>query len=116
MDHFEQQVALKFLFLRGLRYKAAHRALSSVLGEQAYSLSQAKRWICQFKDRDLSSEDDDRSGRPFSDIRMESNQNYFLAPTAPELSKENSISKRRVDKKELIVHMDNSISHNRCMI
>jgi hypothetical protein len=59
MDHFEQRLVLKFLFLKGLRYKAAHMELSSVLGEQAYSLSQTKQWIRRFKDGDLSCEHDD---------------------------------------------------------
>jgi hypothetical protein len=68
MDHFEQPVLLEFLFLKGLRYKAAHIESSSVLGEQLYSLSQAKQWISRFKDGDLSFENDDRSGRPFSDL------------------------------------------------
>jgi hypothetical protein len=36
----------------------------------------------------------------------------FLAAITPELSKENSNSKHRVDKKELTVHMDNSMYHN----
>jgi hypothetical protein len=40
------------------------------------------------------------------------NQNHFLAAIAPELSKENSNSKQRVDKKQLIAHMDNSMCHN----
>jgi hypothetical protein len=43
---------------------------------------------------------------------MEFNQDHFLAAIAPELAKENSNSKRRVDKKELIVHMNNSMCHN----
>jgi hypothetical protein len=68
MNHFEQRVVLKFLFLKELRYKAAHTELSSVLGEQTYSLSQAKRWIRRLKDGDLSCEDDDRSGRTFWDL------------------------------------------------
>jgi histone-lysine N-methyltransferase SETMAR len=68
MDHVEQRIVLKFLFLKGLRYRAAHTELSSVLGEQAYSLSQSKRWIHRFKDGDLSCEDEDRSGRPLSDL------------------------------------------------
>jgi hypothetical protein len=40
------------------------------------------------------------------------NQDHFLAAIIPELPKEDSNSKRRVDKKELVVHMDNSICHN----
>jgi hypothetical protein len=68
MDHFEQRVVLKFLFLKGLRYKTAQIERSSRLGEQVYSLLQAKPWICPFKDGDLSSKDDDRSGRLFSDL------------------------------------------------
>jgi hypothetical protein len=68
MDHFEQRVVLKVLFLKGRRYKAVHIELSSILGEQVYSLSQAKRWIRRFKDGDLSCEDTDQSGRPFSDL------------------------------------------------
>jgi histone-lysine N-methyltransferase SETMAR len=68
MDHVEQRIILKFLFMKGLRYKAAHNELSSVLGGQVYSLSQVKRWIRRFKDGDLSCEDEDRSGRPFSDL------------------------------------------------
>jgi hypothetical protein len=39
-------------------------------------------------------------------------QDNFLAVIAPELRKENSNSKRRIDKNELIVHMDNSRCHN----
>jgi hypothetical protein len=66
MDLVEQQIVLKFLFLKGLRYEAAQAELSSVLGQQAYSLSQTKRWIRRFADSDLSCEDEDRSGRPRS--------------------------------------------------
>jgi hypothetical protein len=40
------------------------------------------------------------------------NQDHLLAAIASELSKENSNSKRRGKKKELIVHMDNSKCHN----
>jgi hypothetical protein len=41
------------------------------------------------------------------------NQNHFLAVIAAELSKENSDAKRRIDKKQLVVHMDKSMRHNR---
>jgi hypothetical protein len=68
MDHFEQRLVLKFLFLKGLRCKAAHIELSAVLREQTYSLWQAEQCIRRFKDGDLSCEDDDQSGRPFSDL------------------------------------------------
>lgn len=40
------------------------------------------------------------------------NQNHFLAVIAPELSKENSDAKRRIDTKQLVVHMDKSMRHN----
>jgi hypothetical protein len=40
------------------------------------------------------------------------NQNHCPAVMAPELSKEESNAKRRVDKKQLVVHIDNSICHN----
>jgi hypothetical protein len=53
MDDFEQRLVL---FLTALRYKAAHKELSTVLGEQADSLSQARRRIRRFKDGDLSYE------------------------------------------------------------
>jgi transposase len=42
-------------------------------------------------------------------------QKHFFFPfaaIAPELSKENSNTKPRVDKKQLIVHMNNSMCHN----
>jgi hypothetical protein len=39
-------------------------------------------------------------------------QNHFLAAFITELSQENSNSKRRVDKKELILHMDNAMCYN----
>jgi hypothetical protein len=68
MDYFKHRVLLKFLFLKGLRCQAVHRELSSILGEQVYSLLQAERWICRFKDGELSCEDGDRSGRPFPDL------------------------------------------------
>jgi hypothetical protein len=68
MDPVEQRFVLEFLSLKRLGYKAVHRELYSVLGEHAYSLSQTKRWISRFKDGDLSSEDDDRSGRPLLDL------------------------------------------------
>jgi hypothetical protein len=64
----EQRIVLTFLFLNGLGYKAAHAELGSVLGDEACSLSQTKRWIRRFKDGDLSCEDEDRSGRPLSDL------------------------------------------------
>jgi hypothetical protein len=44
------------------------------------------------------------------------NQYYFLAVIAPELLKKNSNSKRKVGKKEPIVHMDNSTCHYGCKI
>jgi predicted metalloprotease with PDZ domain len=40
------------------------------------------------------------------------NQDLFLTAIAPELFKENSNAKRRVEKKQLVVHMDNSMCHN----
>jgi hypothetical protein len=45
-------------------------------------------------------------------LKKKFNQNHFLTSIAPELSKDNSNSKRTVGKKELIVHMDNSMCHN----
>jgi hypothetical protein len=68
MEVVEQRIVLKFLFLKGLRYKLAHAEFSSIIGEQVYSLSQMTRWICRFKDGDLSWGDEDRSGRPLSDL------------------------------------------------
>jgi hypothetical protein len=55
----KQRIVLKFLFFKSLGYKATHRELCSVLGERTCSLSQAKEWICQFEDGDLSCEDED---------------------------------------------------------
>jgi hypothetical protein len=49
-------------------------------------------------------------------FRMEFDHDHFLAAIAPELSKENSNSKPKVDRKELIVHIDNSMCHNGHMI
>jgi hypothetical protein len=100
MDHFEQRGVLKFLFLKGLKRKQARIDLSSVLGEGAYSLSQAKRWVRRSKTvispvRTLIGPGD--RSRIF---RMEFDQNLFLAAIAPEFSKENSNSKPRVDRKE----------------
>jgi hypothetical protein len=43
---------------------------------------------------------------------MEFNSDHFLAARAPELSKDNSNSKREVTKEELIMHMDNSMCDN----
>jgi hypothetical protein len=43
---------------------------------------------------------------------MEFNQDHFLAPIAPELSKENSDSEGRVDRNELIVNVDNTLCHD----
>jgi hypothetical protein len=40
----------------------------------------------------------------------------FFAAIAPELSKEKSKAKRRVDKKPLVVHLENSMRHNKCRI
>jgi hypothetical protein len=42
-------------------------------------------------------------------FRMKFNHNHFLAVIAPELSKENSSSKRRIDDKEQIVRMNSSM-------
>jgi hypothetical protein len=41
------------------------------------------------------------------------NPAHFLTVIAPELSKENSNSKPRVGKKELIVHIENFMCHGR---
>jgi hypothetical protein len=49
-------------------------------------------------------------------FRIEFNQDHFRAAIAPELSKENSNSKRIVDKSELIEHTDNSVCNNWRMI
>jgi len=68
MDEFEQRVALKFLFLKGLRYRAAHAELSTVLGEDCYSLSAVKFWLRRFKSGDFSCQDAERPGRPVSDL------------------------------------------------
>jgi hypothetical protein len=40
------------------------------------------------------------------------NQNHFLATITPELLKENSNFKRKVRKKELIMHMNNFVYHH----
>jgi hypothetical protein len=45
-------------------------------------------------------------------FRVESNQNHFLTTVAQKLSKANSNANRRVDQKELIAHMDNSMCQN----
>jgi hypothetical protein len=58
MDHIGQRVVLRFLFLKRLRYKTAHKELASLLGEQVCLLLRAKRWIHRFKEGDLSREDD----------------------------------------------------------
>jgi hypothetical protein len=44
------------------------------------------------------------------------NKDHFLAMIAPELSKENTNPKWRVDKNQLVVRMDNFMCHNGCMI
>jgi hypothetical protein len=53
MDPVEQRIILKFLFIKGLGYKAALSELCLVLGECTYSLSQMKRWIYRFPDGNL---------------------------------------------------------------
>jgi hypothetical protein len=40
------------------------------------------------------------------------NQHFFLAAIEPELSEQSSNDKRRVNKKELIVHIDNCMCHD----
>jgi hypothetical protein len=49
-------------------------------------------------------------------LKQKFNQDHFLTAIVPELSKENSNAKQRVDKKQLVVHMDNSMCHNGCKI
>jgi hypothetical protein len=68
MDQVEQRIVLKFLFVKSLGYNAAHREFCLVLGEGTYSLWQMKRWICRFRNGDLSCEDEDRPGTPLSDL------------------------------------------------
>jgi histone-lysine N-methyltransferase SETMAR len=59
---------MKFLFVKGLKYKAIHRDLSTVLGEDAVSLDMVKRWCRRFKDGNLCLADENRPGRPKSDL------------------------------------------------
>jgi hypothetical protein len=118
MDHLEQRVVLRFLFLQGLRYKrpphnyprylentlltfASKGMDPSVQGRRSFMW---RRWLYFPWNRLLAL---DVLGR-----QEKFNQDRFFTTIAPELSKENSNSKRRVDKKELIVHMDNSMCHS----
>jgi hypothetical protein len=59
---------MKFLFVKGLTYKAIHRDLSTVLGEDDVSLDTVKRWCRRFKDGSLCLADENRPGRPKSDL------------------------------------------------
>jgi histone-lysine N-methyltransferase SETMAR len=59
---------MKFLFLKGLRYKAIYRELSAVLDKGAASAATVKRWCKRFKDRNFCLEDETRPGRPKSDL------------------------------------------------
>jgi hypothetical protein len=68
MDLVEQRIVLKFLSLKGLRYKAAHAERSLVLGEEVYSLSQTKPGIRRFKDGHLLCENEDQSEIPLSEL------------------------------------------------
>jgi hypothetical protein len=68
IDHVEQRSVLMFLFVKGLRYKVAHGELCSPTGEQAYSLSQMRRWIHRFKEGNLWWEDGHRPGRRLSEL------------------------------------------------
>jgi hypothetical protein len=111
MDRFEQGVVLKFLFLKGPRYKASHMELSPLLGEQTCSLSQAKRWILASRATIFHVKTMISPGDRSRIFQTELNQNHFLATIARELSNENSNSKRKVDKKQ-IVHIDSSMCHN----
>jgi predicted house-cleaning NTP pyrophosphatase (Maf/HAM1 superfamily) len=99
--------------MKGLGYKTAHAELCSVLGEQVYSLS---RWTRRFKDGDLSYDHILHGTKLLvPDVlpcEQKSNQYHFLTAIALELSKEKSRAKRRVDKKRLVVDIDNSICHN----
>jgi hypothetical protein len=103
---------LKFLFLNGLRSKPPHRERFSVLGEQACSLSQQKRWIRRFEDSGFSCEDDDRSGRPFSDL-SDIIQSGFSCPFCTRIIEGKLEFQAQSSQKELIVYMDNSMYHRR---
>jgi hypothetical protein len=71
-------------------------------------------------DSDLSCESEDWSGRPISDLadgivfprEQKSSQDHFLAITAPELSKNNTNAKRRANKSQLVIHIDNAICYH----
>jgi hypothetical protein len=80
MDPVEQQIILKNLFLKGVRYKITCRELCSVLGELTDSLLQTRDWIRGFKDTGLSREDEDRSRRPPPDLTDEIRQQLGKFP------------------------------------
>jgi histone-lysine N-methyltransferase SETMAR len=68
MDNFEQRIVMKFLFLQGKGYKAIHTEVHGVLGQEAVSLSTAKRWCQRFKQGQFDLNDEIRPGRPALDI------------------------------------------------
>jgi transposase len=64
MDEREQRFVIKFLWLQGLGWKAAHTQLSSTLTGTALSLSTVQRWLRRFKEGNTLREDAERPGRP----------------------------------------------------
>jgi hypothetical protein len=68
LDLVEQQIALQFLFSKGLRDKSPQADLPSSLREQTYSFSETKRCVRRFKEGDRSCDDEARSVRSLSDL------------------------------------------------
>lgn len=67
-EKWEQRIIIKYCFFLGQGNKKIYENLSLVCGKEAYSKSQIKRWLQRFKNGNFSCMDEERAGRPLSDL------------------------------------------------
>lgn len=64
MDKTEVRIVIKYFVLKGLTPTGIQKELDSTLKDSSPSFSTTKKWAAEFKRGRISTEDDERSGRP----------------------------------------------------
>ena len=65
-DFREQSACIKFCFKLGKTATECYEMLKTTFGERAMGRSQTFQWFSRFKAGRISTDDDERSGRPVS--------------------------------------------------
>jgi transposase len=66
MDEVEQIFVVNYFFTKGEEHKTITAKLQTAFYDSAPSSLTVKKWMRQFKNGDLSCDDDSRPGRPMS--------------------------------------------------